>query len=163
MATATAEKVAKATDKYEVKGVTTFRGREGYGFNANLYRNGTKVALVMDQCNGGEFIFEWVDGSSKKEAAFLDEHISGKTYVFEGEKSEYNPDIFVSELVEEYEKQKEERRIKRLLKTKTVYIIRNAETGEEVSWSLKAPFCEKVKLHLEKKYGDSLVRIVNEG
>ena len=136
---------------------------EGHGFNANLYRNGKKVALVIDQADGGEYIFEWVDGTSKKEEAFLHEHIHGKTWDFEGEANQMSPDIFVSELLEEHMKQKEACRIERLLKTKTVYVIHNAKTGEEETWTLKALFCEKVKQHLVKKYGGSLVRILNEG
>ena len=46
---------------YSVRNVKQFRGREGHGFNATLYRDNVKVALVMDAANGGEYRFEWVD------------------------------------------------------------------------------------------------------
>lgn len=48
-------------DVYSVKGVKTYRGMEGEGFNASLYRNGKRVALVIDDATGGPLMFEWLD------------------------------------------------------------------------------------------------------
>lgn len=47
--------------EYEVKGIKTFTGMEGGGYNATLYRNGKKVAAVIDDASGGPLMVEWVD------------------------------------------------------------------------------------------------------
>ena len=44
---------------YTVKGIKAFEGMEGPGFNADLYRDGTRVAHVRDMGNGGPMDFEW--------------------------------------------------------------------------------------------------------
>ena len=49
---------------YEVRKVKSFRGMEGFGFNAELVRDGKPVALVIDEGNGGCYMFEWYDRSA---------------------------------------------------------------------------------------------------
>lgn len=44
---------------YSVKGVKSFIGNEGHGFNATLYRDGKAVAFVYDDASGGPVAFEW--------------------------------------------------------------------------------------------------------
>ena len=58
---------------YTVKNVRTFIGNEGQGFNANLYRDGIKVAFVFDDANGGDYSYQWED----REAPKVDIHIIG--------------------------------------------------------------------------------------
>lgn len=67
VATAKAPKptpIAKAVSSghgYSVKGVKSFRGNEGYGFNATLYKDGKAIAFVYDDANGGCYSYEWKD------------------------------------------------------------------------------------------------------
>lgn len=49
---------------YTVKGVKSFRGNEGYGFNATLYKDGKAIAFVYDDANGGCYSYEWKDESA---------------------------------------------------------------------------------------------------
>jgi len=42
---------------FTVKGYTTWRGREGVGAQATLYRDGKKIGLCTDEGNGGEVDF----------------------------------------------------------------------------------------------------------
>ena len=49
--------------KFQVKGVKTFTGREGYGINANLYYENKKVAFLLDSGNGGMLDIDWNWGS----------------------------------------------------------------------------------------------------
>ena len=49
--------------KFQVKGVKTFTGREGYGINANLYYENKKVAFLLDSGNGGCLDIDWNWGS----------------------------------------------------------------------------------------------------
>lgn len=48
------------TCPYSVTGVTTFRGREGYGLNAYLIRDGRKIADATDDANGGVMRIHWL-------------------------------------------------------------------------------------------------------
>jgi hypothetical protein len=62
---------------YSVKNVKNFMGREGYGFNCTLYRNGKKVGTCIDDASGGGmYPVDWdrkVD--RKEEQRLLNEHI----------------------------------------------------------------------------------------
>jgi len=88
---------------YEAKGIKTFRGMEGEGYNADLYRDGKKVAFVIDDATGGMLDVEWLDRKEEKiladhcktlpdrPAGFLDE---GKEPMMA-----VTPEIFIEDLV----------------------------------------------------------------
>jgi hypothetical protein len=46
---------------YQVKKIRLFNGREGGGFNCNLYRGNAKVSEVIEDGSGGEVDFNWTD------------------------------------------------------------------------------------------------------
>jgi hypothetical protein len=48
---------------FELKAIKEFKGDEGYGMNANLYRNGTKVASIIDHGDGGILSYSFDDRS----------------------------------------------------------------------------------------------------
>lgn len=48
---------------FELKAIKEFKGDEGYGMNANLYRNGSKVASIIDHGHGGIMSFNFDDRS----------------------------------------------------------------------------------------------------
>lgn len=50
-----------AAPVYTVKGIKTFIGMEGEGFNATLCRDGKPVAFVIDDASGGMMDFQWRD------------------------------------------------------------------------------------------------------
>lgn len=60
-AIAKAVAAASGNPSYTVKGVKSFIGNEGHGFNATLYRDGKAVAFVYDDASGGPVCFEWKD------------------------------------------------------------------------------------------------------
>jgi len=167
---------------YSVRNVKQFRGREGHGFNATLYRDNVKVALVMDAANGGEYRFEWVDYHTlpkqdvvwatyqgnlctlrcTPEEAKLYEFIRGKTCEFPISETEVHamaidPDIFVSELVENYQNEK---RFARLCKTNTLIRLVGDKEGAWIKFPV--PFTQSLKNLLVAKYGDQLEEIMNE-
>lgn len=45
---------------FTLKSVKQFRGREGNGFNADLWCQGKKVAFACDDASGGEMQIEWI-------------------------------------------------------------------------------------------------------
>ena len=54
--------IAKETilkSDYEIKGLKTFMGMEGYGVNASLYYKGKKMAFIIDGGNGGCLDIDW--------------------------------------------------------------------------------------------------------
>ena len=44
---------------FDIKKFKSFTGREGYGFNAELWMDGKKAAFVIDEASGGEFSYHW--------------------------------------------------------------------------------------------------------
>lgn len=70
--TAEARPIAKAVaaasgaPTYAVKGIKTFVGMEGHGYNATLYRDGKPVAFVIDDASGGPLQVEWKDCSAPR-------------------------------------------------------------------------------------------------
>lgn len=49
-----------------LKGVKTFKGMEGHGFNATLYCNNKKAALLIDSARGGPLGIQWANAEMKK-------------------------------------------------------------------------------------------------
>ena len=54
--------------QYTVKGVKSFRGMEGYGFNATLYNGSKRIAFVIDEGRGGGLLFRYFDMANGKVA-----------------------------------------------------------------------------------------------
>ena len=50
---------------WSVANVVTFRGTEGFGFNAELLYNGQKVAFIIDSGNGGCYSYQWSDAAAE--------------------------------------------------------------------------------------------------
>lgn len=127
----------------EVKNVKSFSGMECPGFNASLYADGKKVALVIDEGNGGEILFQWSAKSPEERKS--DEH-KVNAYVDslpgtplsndaeDWEKRLYPNGIvkqdlseIVCGLVDAYEN---ERRLNRLRKDHVLYVTPDCGPGE---------------------------------
>lgn len=174
---------------YSVKNIKTFMGREGHGFNANLYRGKKKIAFVIDDASGGEVDVDWTVGippknkadyptekaydkawdsyrnARKEEADLLNAHLAKLPKVkssFGDGKMELtvDSDWFVTELVARWGKEKAEKKIERDCKTKTLFRLEGDKTGQH--WIVKAPFDEQVRAYLNKKHGDKLLEIIND-
>ncbi len=140
---------------YTVTKVRSFRGRDGYGFNTDLMKDGIKIAFVIDEGCGGCLHYEWAD-LMEKDA--LNKHIKTLPKVKSpcGEMT-VDIDLFVSRLVDVYEAEK---KLKRLCKTKTLFRLK---TDNEGTYRVIARrFDAAVKEFLLKKYGDNLGEIANE-
>lgn len=158
---------------YSVKNVKTFRGMEGYGFNATLYRDNKRVAHVDDEGNGGCYRYHWFDyekprvevtyktydgkdwtrKATPEEAKFI-EYLKS-----EGKDGEIEfEDCFVGELVDDYENNK---RFKRYCKKETVFRLYGDDEG---AWrTLKVPYSDpRAEKYLKDKYGDKIEEIMNK-
>ena len=51
------------TEMYQVKAVKTFYGHDGHGWECKLFRDGKRVALVVEDGYGGGLQFHWDDQS----------------------------------------------------------------------------------------------------
>tara|TARA_Y100000310_G_scaffold120945_1_gene119702 strand:- start:1136 stop:1810 length:675 start_codon:yes stop_codon:yes gene_type:complete len=144
---------------YEVKGVKSFLGREGYGFNATMYREGKKIAFVMDSADGGMYDWEWVD---RKEEAILEMNVATLPEQPSGIEGadwtlKIDMDWFISGLVEDFENDKT---FRTKCKTKTLFSLHSHQNGEYIIHS--APYTASVKTRIEAEYGKDLKEIINE-
>lgn len=140
---------------YTVCKVKFFRGRDGYGFNAELLKDGKKIAFVIDEGCGGCLHYEWVD---IKERDVLCEYVKTLPSL----KTKFGDisadiDLYVSRLADDYETGK---KFKRLCKTKTIFRLKS--DNEDAYRMINRHFDSAVKVFLLKKYGESLGEIVNE-
>jgi hypothetical protein len=108
---------------YNVKSVKFFRGMEGQGYNAKLYRGKKKVAFVYDDATGGCIGIEW---DNKEDEVLFDSYLKAfPPYIceFDGKPTSHNEDTFMGELIA-FEI---ERIVKRMMKKATFY---NPPTNE---------------------------------
>ncbi len=166
---------------YSVKGVKTFLGMEGYGYNATLYREKKKVATVIDSGDGGETMINWEDRLAKR-VELTGRNFSGKEFTYDGTPEEKiliellakepmkkdddgimtdgyseTEDMFIGSLVTDYEMKKE---LRRLCKGNVCYKLKSDPAG--TYYARKATYSEKAKAILEQEHGDNLDIIYNE-
>lgn len=134
---------------WTVKGVKTFVGTEGHGFNASLYFRGKRVAFVYDDASGGPAVFNWKDREAEKAMQALCDAAEPCKGVSMG------PDLLVSVLVDEYE---DNRRLRRHCKTKVLFRAPGDPDGEFRAF--KTPFTRQIVDHIHKEYGPK-TEIVN--
>lgn len=135
---------------YSVKGIKTFTGREGKGFNATLYRDGKKIAMVSDMADGGMLRFDWVDYSAREEDK-LDAYCATlpKTDLGYGMRSvDTDKDLFVSRLVEDADIRK---KMSSQLRKKTVFI------ADGVAYTSPSPFSPATRDALLSKFPNAII------
>jgi len=162
---------------YSVKKVKSFQGREGYGYNADLYWGTKKVASILDEGCGGEAWVYWDDIEEEKVDITRTDY-KGEKHTYRGtpeekilrehietiplQESEYSKDgfrvdltCFLSALVGNYE---EQRQLKRWCKKKTVLHLKTQKPGEYTT--LSVPYDPEMKSTLEQQF--DIAEIVNE-
>ena len=151
---------------YSVKNVKSFMGREGYGFNCSLYRDGKKVGSCIDDASGGEMYgIDWdAKVDRKEEQRLLDCHIKGlpkvKSSFGDGKMTlTIDEGWFVTELVNLFEKEKEIRKIRRQCLTKT--LVRKADMKKGSYSIYNGRYQENFAKLLREKHGED-VEIFNE-
>ena len=149
-----------STMEYSVKGVKTFRGMEGTGWECSLYKDGKKIGTVLDDAHGGPLMFYIPQNEHK----ILDDHcktLPKQPWGFEAEGLDpegcsVDADIFIGNIVADFI---ENRDFKRRCKTHTIFTLKD-EPKE--FWSMKALFTPAVEAHLVKKYGANMKEIINK-
>jgi len=150
---------------YSVKAVKSFEGREGYGFNCNLYRNGKKVGSCVDDAHGGEmYPISWTNHETRQEEQrLLNEFIAtlpAVPFTYEGvEPLKIDESWFVTELVNEFERQKDMRKMQRQCLTKTLFRLATDNRGSYRIFN--APYNELMRSELNGKYAGQELEIFN--
>ncbi|GEM_PF-3436546 len=125
---------------YSVRNVKTFRGMEGEGFNATLYRDGHRIAFVIDDATGGDMHIQWADARSRgaEEKRLLEFLKTLPKERWEDTEYDVTPDIFLDALVGQAQAEK---RLKRLFEKETLFRLKSrsaltcARTGPSRTFS----------------------------
>ena len=146
---------------YTVRNVKCFRGLEGEGFNATLYRDGRRIAFLIDDASGGEIRIQWTDPHTRdtEEVRLLEFLKTLPREQSEGIEYSVDPGIFVAALVDETATEK---RLRRIFRKQTLFRLKEDRTDDDKWRVLKAPFSPGVKAQIVKRYGDRLAQILNE-
>jgi len=140
---------------YTVKSIKNFQGREGTGYSCSLYLDGKKIGTVTDTAGGGETDFYLDNGEKEKLDAYC-KTLPVKKFS-ENMTIPTDCDWFVSDLVDEYEKQKKYRK---WCKKETVFRIDGDKKGSYRV--INKPYSDDIKKALEKNYAGKGLVIVNE-
>jgi hypothetical protein len=132
-------------------------GTEGYGYNCNLYRDGKKVAEVVDTADGGAVNFYW---EAKGEAELFRQYALTLPPIDMSRWGMANVpqdiDTAIGGLVDEYENTK---RLKKLCSTNWVYKFKNHKSDEIACFKKNHPDIRKV---IETKYEGQIVECIND-
>ena len=165
---------------YTVKGLKSWRARDGIGTQCSLCRDGIKVAEYTDEGNGGSPLFRWEDRSvpvvmvpsvnwegqpwdrkCSPEEALLLAHIKGMTYTspIDNQPRPMTEDIYLAELCDAYESVK---KMKAKLKKCTLFRLKSETYREGEFRVLVVPYSAAAKALLVKRYGEDLMVVLNE-
>jgi len=146
--------------EYSVKGVKSFMGQEGLGYECTLYKDGKRIGTVTDTCDGGEMLQMYLKGDGEKALEAYCLTLPKNTFTSDGKEHSYHidPCIFVGRLVDKFETDK---RNKKNCKTKT--LVEVEENGEKVVYAYKCKFSQEIKQKIkDRDYPDTDVVFVNE-
>ena len=144
---------------YSVKKVRLFDTPDGGGYNADLYRDGIKVASAFEAGLGGcvELHFISVD-----ERVRFETFIATQTYVYDGETSTHSAETFISDLIgvveDEIAKKKYEASIKRSCK-KYIVVQYKGEQGHRIFKILPT---ENNIARVLAQYGEKIETVLNQ-
>ncbi len=158
---------------YTINAVKTWDTHDGGGYQGNLLRNGKVVGRFHNDGNGGCTIIDfWKKEGGKvirniEEETIFKAHVATlpekewpAAWVQPGESKTYKPDAddLIAEMVDKFEELK---RLKRACTKKTLFLLKGDDPKE--GWrTMHHPWGEKVRAHLEGKYGDQILEIANE-
>lgn len=153
-------------ETYELKGIKTFNGREGGGYEATLYLGSKKVGVAMNEGSGGGDCFRF--NTKESEAAFQAfvntwyETSESKAY-WDAWSKEHELDTMDSILhkmecwtTEFIDNRESEKQLKRWSKTKTVFRLKGDGKG---TWRTCNQKGDKIIQYIHKTYGDKVETI----
>lgn len=151
---------------YSVKNVKSFQGREGYGFECSLYRDGKKIGTVTDTANGGCYDF-YLKGNEDTLLNLYCLQLQAEAIEEDAEQWEkdlyplgrfIDPETLVGRLVSEYENTQ---RLRRKCRTLTLFTLHSDDAPNNM-WVIGMKCDDKMRKHLKDKHGDNLKEIIND-
>lgn len=152
---------------YTLTKIKTFIGREGYGLNADIERDGRKVAFVLDDASGGEvrvdfFVGMRSDGAEQRKAAhefalawYKTAEEAARIY---GDKVT-GAEALVCWINEAADLHATKKKFDRAAKSQTLFRLKG---DKKDNWrTIKHSYVPKIQEFLDKKYGDQIERIYN--
>ena len=136
---------------YSVKNVKTFTGREGYGYNCSLYKDGKNIGMVLDTADGGEIDLQL--NSRELEHELRDYVNTLPSVKFDGMEIPQSPDMFIGNLVDEF---LDNKKLRSLCSKNWVY---EDPKQEGKLFCFKKPSDRKA---IEIKYKDIIGKCLNE-
>ena len=147
----------------QVKNVKIYDGlsEETVAFNASIYVDGKKVGDAKNNGRGGANDIDVFtkDGRWNRDLiSDMELEAETHTWTYEGETYSHNLDSYIGKLVDDFD---EQRNLKRMCRTETLYRIPDETYDEGEYHTMKHKYGEDVKTYLTETYGDG-VRIINE-
>ena len=147
--------------KFELKKFHENRGHEGMGYDCELWMDGKLAAHCNNEGGGGPDMYHFVSKDMERKVmahiATLPPYRWEATEFTEAHDSPMNMDIFMMELICEFQANKA---FKRQCKTKTLFRLKG-DAADEYHLS-KQVFTPKIAEGIRKHYGDQLLEIINE-
>ena len=135
---------------YEIKNVKTFHGHDGGCWEATLYCDSKRIAIVTEDGWGGDLQFHWLnplyDTDSQALTAFA--LTLPKWELSDGEMTNVTPAIYVSDLVNAFLITKD---VKKVLKKFAI-----SSSGKIYTWNAK-PDDQRVRLFVAKNHPDAII------
>lgn len=160
--TQTVNRLTDDVPVFEIKKHKSCDGSDGIAYSCELWVNGRLGAFVNNEGRGGSTWFRWVDADLERITTnYVDclPLIPSKTetelQLWPNGRSN-DLECFIAELCD---KEDEEKRIRKLCRTKTVFRLKS---DEEHLYTLTNPFSAAAAAHLRAKHGDNLKEIFNE-
>lgn len=122
--------------------------------------DGVRVATFRNDGKGGSHLVVPVDQHSRDLIRAFAEELKGcEPMHYEGMTLEWDLDFFIATLAGKYI---EWQHAKRHRRTKTMFEIRKPGATKTTGMQVNAAYTPEVRKYLKDKYGDSLVRIIND-
>jgi hypothetical protein len=146
---------------YTLKGLKSWRGREGYGFQVKLVSDGKVIAEVTDDANGGPIRWDIRDQAAMR--TFGVAHGMVFTNLSGWEKELEVEEVYataICEMVDALENaQRHKKQVRRWCKTETLFRLPDDKEG--AYRTIKAVYAPPVRKFILQKYGPT-VTIANE-
>jgi hypothetical protein len=154
----------KGPQGYTIKGFKTFIGMEGRGFNLTLYKDGRKVAFVVDDAHGADFDWQYFNKADREELeAKVKELPQHELDMGDGtiEMMDPFPDGWLSDLIEAYE---EDKFWRGKCRKSIIFTLTDCKDGAyyEIKNTDYAANRERITKVLKERHGAKLLEIVNE-
>ena len=145
---------------YSIKGLKTWETRDGGGYTCKLLLNGKAVAECEDGGYGGGVIVDFKDSNRREEFYAFLKTLPEQTFPEDMGGGSYSvcDDIFLGGMVDE---ERNNRRFKRLCKTKTLFSIQGDDPAEGFR-TINKPYSPEIQTYLDNKYGTQVTEIVNK-